>query len=66
MSVFWTYYACRYIGFYQTGFHSLYNTLEFDKAGKSERPEVEDFTGSSLEGGADEEQKAGRLSLPPK
>lgn len=37
MPVFWTYYACRVVGFSQTSFHSLYNTSKFDKAEKSEK-----------------------------
>lgn len=59
MSVFWTYYACRCAGLCQTTFHSLYNTPKFDKAEKSERSEVDDFTEELHDGGVDEEQKLG-------
>lgn len=38
--VFWTYYACRCVGFVQVCFHSLYNTSKFDEAEKSERAVV--------------------------
>ncbi|KAK7699602.1 hypothetical protein SLS64_011556 [Diaporthe eres] len=56
MPVFWTYYACRSVGFVQTSFHSLYNTSKFDKAEKSERAVPDDWNQASDRDAVDEEE----------
>lgn len=59
MPVFWTYYACRCMGFIQASFHALYNTSKFDEAEKSERP-VADIENKVPDMDAvDEEQQVG-------
>lgn len=59
MPVFWTYYACRCIGFIQTSFHSLYNTSKFDKAEKSERVVPDRWNEESATDAVDQEEQLG-------
>lgn len=61
MPVFWTYYACRCVGFVQTSFHSLYNTSKFDKAEKSERTVPDRWNEASDTDAVDEELGTGLL-----
>jgi hypothetical protein len=41
-AIFWTYVACRCVGFCQTSFHAIYNKFWFDEADKEGRDNVQD------------------------